>query len=942
MISLYRATNGPNWVVGRNWLSDQPISTWHGVRTNGNGRVIELILQDNGLTGNIPADLGRLSALEVLVLPQNQLTDEIPPELGELARLVDLDLTANRLSGEIPPEIGRLSDLTQVLLSENRLAGELPADLASLAKLVVLDLRDNEMTGEVPPELGELSRLEYLNLAENRLSGEIPATLGNLAALQELVLFKNRFEGPVPRELGELSNLFDLRLDFNQLSGAIPPELGRLSRLEGFEILENQLSGEVPSELTDLQRLRTLFLSRNPGLTGCMPDDLLEIEINDFEGLDLQPCDGYERTALAELFEALGGDNWSSNDGWLSDAPVGQWHGVSTDGYGRVTSLNLANNGASGEIPAALSRLTRLSHSRFGGNQISGCIPLALFSVPDNDFTDTGVPDCPPPVTLDDVSALPWYTDGLDDNEWWAVNYFQRLIESENSLDLRLADLVVNAGWFTDDINSNEAWTIGVLVDIAANYRQVLPAVVEFEWAFDDDLPGREWNTITRVRDLEGFSPGSGVLLIESEWLYDDITDVEDQALAVVRHLAEFSPGLEARIIGLPWFADGITQTERVVIQVIRDSPDAGDRMIGLPWVVDGITPDDGRAIRGLANVFSAARTLERDPSELLGLIAQEAYGPYRPLETMTMLSIGQAPLEEDERKKLLEELTGSDWFVDGLTDAERVHIIAHGTIYSEYRNLPTYNPGIMDTRVFDLPLAGELKLWMVGSSKLPWEDIFESLQEAAIGSEWLFGDPFPYSEVVVSIVGRFDYDTETRFFGGLSIDYGRHIALVDGYSNETQRGIIHHEVAHSYFNGLMGHGWFIEAGAEYVREFIFDLKGYSAVGDRDRLKLLVRNHCTSRGVPNVVEALADDPAVPRYCRNMIGMQLLLELEEVVGIDAMRVALRELHHRAVSRDVTNSDREIFEAFLNNAPQGTEQQVQELWDSLYGPFDEEER
>ena len=62
-----------------------------------------------------------------------------------------------------------------------------------------------------------------------------------------------------------------------------------------------------------------------------MPDDLLDIEINDFEHLELQSCDALERAVLAGLFEAMGGDNWTSSDGWLSDAPVGQWYGVSTD-----------------------------------------------------------------------------------------------------------------------------------------------------------------------------------------------------------------------------------------------------------------------------------------------------------------------------------------------------------------------------------------------------------------------------------------------------------------------------------------------------------------------------------------------------------------------------------------------------------------------------------
>ena len=283
MISLYRATDGPNWKENANWLSERPISHWHGVRVNGQGRVTELVLRDNGL------------------------------------------------SGEIPPEIGEVSYLTHLLLNQNQLSGGLPANLSGLTKLFELDLSDNDLTGEIPPELGRLPDLRYLGLATNRVSGVIPPELGNLSNLRVLFLVNNRLRGAVPRELGQLSNLENLRLDKNRLSGAIPPELGKLSKLTGFEILENQLSGEIPPELADLKQLRTLFLSRNPRLSGCMPDELLDIEINDFEHLDLQSCDALERAVLADFFEAMDGDNWTNSDGWLSDAPLGQWHGVSTD-----------------------------------------------------------------------------------------------------------------------------------------------------------------------------------------------------------------------------------------------------------------------------------------------------------------------------------------------------------------------------------------------------------------------------------------------------------------------------------------------------------------------------------------------------------------------------------------------------------------------------------
>ena len=55
----------------------------------------------------------------------------------------------------------------------------------------------------------------------------------------------------------------------------------------------------------------------------------------------------------------------------------------------------------------------------------------------------------------------------------------------------------------------------------------------------------------------------------------------------------------------------------------------------------------------------------------------------------------------------------------------------------------------------------------------------------------------------------------------------------------------------------------------------------------------------------------------------------------------MTAALGELHRTTLARDVANSDRDIYEAFLRHAPPGTEHEVRELWDSRYGPLAEEE-
>ena len=157
LVIFYNVTSGPNWRDNTNWLSDLPIGTWHGVTTGDNGRVTGLEFIYKGLSGEIPAELGSLSNLEILYLH------------------------SNRLSGEIPAELGNLSNLRELYLGDNELSGEIPAELGNLSNLRKLYLRDNELSGEIPAELGNLSNLRELYLHSNRFSGCLPASLGSVS-----------------------------------------------------------------------------------------------------------------------------------------------------------------------------------------------------------------------------------------------------------------------------------------------------------------------------------------------------------------------------------------------------------------------------------------------------------------------------------------------------------------------------------------------------------------------------------------------------------------------------------------------------------------------------------------------------------------------------------------------------------------------------------------
>ena len=89
-----------------------------------------------------------------------------------------------------------------------------------------------------------------------------------------------------------------------------------------------------------------------------------------------------DRAALVALYEATDGENWTNNTNWLSDKPLGEWSGVTTDDSGRVTVLYLTHNQLSGTLPSELGNLTNLQWLMLVSNQLSGTLPASLGALP--------------------------------------------------------------------------------------------------------------------------------------------------------------------------------------------------------------------------------------------------------------------------------------------------------------------------------------------------------------------------------------------------------------------------------------------------------------------------------------------------------------------------------------------------------------------------------
>ena len=228
---------------------------WEGV-TMVNGRVVELDLEEFGLTGAVPAEVGQLASLELLDLRHNELTS-LPAEIGRLSALRYLNIYDNQLTS-VPAEIGQLTSLEWLTLSENQLTS-VPAVIGQLTSLRDLYLADNELTS-VPAEIGQLTALTTLHLNNSQLTS-LPAEFGLLTSLMRLNLHDNKLTS-LPAEIGRLTSLEMLHLQGNQLT-SLPAEIGQLASLQVLNLRGNQLT-RVPAEIGQLASpLRSLWLDDN-------------------------------------------------------------------------------------------------------------------------------------------------------------------------------------------------------------------------------------------------------------------------------------------------------------------------------------------------------------------------------------------------------------------------------------------------------------------------------------------------------------------------------------------------------------------------------------------------------------------------------------------------------------------------------------------------------
>ena len=368
-----------------------------------------MIYGNEGLTGPLPASLGKLKSLANGTAPSIQIyncniTGNIPASFASLPeKTKQVNLQGNKMSGVIPRSVSNHPNFSSWKIADQQegygltLAPAPSRQLDSLALVAIYDASDganwkeerrwdltkpiNEWDGvkltdgrvtqlaitaqgvintswTLPQAIGDLTELTVLKLNQCKLAGELPEEVFTLSKLTDLWLQNNDLTGTFSDKYTQLSNLKNLYIDRNKnLQGSLPASIGNLKKLESINIAQTQFSGPIPDELSQCSALKNIMAYSN-SLSG---------EIPDF-------WDQLPNIGVLQLY---------GNPGITGPLPP------SIGTLKKATGIQLKNCNLTGNIPASFGGLEKCNQLFLNGNKLSGVIPAEVQAHP-KFLPDTG------------------------------------------------------------------------------------------------------------------------------------------------------------------------------------------------------------------------------------------------------------------------------------------------------------------------------------------------------------------------------------------------------------------------------------------------------------------------------------------------------------------------------------------------------------------------
>lgn len=208
------------------------------------GNLAIVDLSGNFLTGMLPDYLLSLKGMRMLRVGFNKLTGTIPT-FQRLNGYLELHLNDNNLTGNIPESINMLSSLKVMNLTSNNLEGIIPPEIGEMTSLELLYLSNNPLSGSIPFQVNYLNFLKSVDIAFTSITGTIPTQFGRLRDLTKIFFIENELSGTIPTELAQLENLISLQVSGNKLTGTFPREFSTSTALVTVDIQGNNITDSL-------------------------------------------------------------------------------------------------------------------------------------------------------------------------------------------------------------------------------------------------------------------------------------------------------------------------------------------------------------------------------------------------------------------------------------------------------------------------------------------------------------------------------------------------------------------------------------------------------------------------------------------------------------------------------------------------------------------------
>ena len=115
-----------------------------------------------------------------------------------------------------------------------------------------------------------------------------------------------------------------------------------------------------------------------------------------------------------------------------------------------------------------------------------------------------------------------------------------------------LADQIKALPWVADGIDDSERDAARMLVDSANHYPETFRALLQMPWVSDSEIAVAETGAIYAIRWTAKSAPSVSEQLLQVPWVQDGVTEAESGAMQHIHRTARRAPALAERMLEYP------------------------------------------------------------------------------------------------------------------------------------------------------------------------------------------------------------------------------------------------------------------------------------------------------------------------------------------------------------------------------------------------------